>query len=282
MTDVPILQPHDITAIDCDVFKRLQIQTNPLGGNIIAWELQEGFEQPGPYHFYVDFGRSGTNEWEVLNQTPVIDDCFFVDPCQRHWDNLVDYYYRVRLVLPSVTDEAGNCAVYISEPQQANGIWGKKDWLTARYIIKQELKLQNKATVKTSAGVLLKRRRFGQQSVTTTTWDTGEVQHTGSEIDYGTGLVGGYYRAIDYRVTFDTPWKREFRRDDGTAGTRGDVKRTGRAIAYPYVEEDDVYVRSDSGERFRISAINTIAEIGNIPIIVQLEMSLAPVTSEIY
>ena len=142
MADVPILQAYDITGIDCDVFERLQIQTNPLGGNVIAWGLTQGFSQKGPYHFYVDFGRSGTNEWEVLNQTPVIDDCFFTDPCQRHWDNLVDYYYRVRLVLPNVKDEAGNCAVYVSAPQQANGIWDKSDWLKARYILKQENKLQ--------------------------------------------------------------------------------------------------------------------------------------------
>jgi len=279
---VPVLQSYDITGIDCNVFSRIQIQTNPLGGNVIAWGLRAGFTAQGPYHFYVDFGRSSTNEWQVLNESPVIDDCFFVDPCQRHWDTSVDYYYRVRLVLPNVVDAGGNCVAYISEPQQANGVWDKQDWLKARYIIRQELKLQNKRTVKTSAGVLLKRRRFGQQAVTTTTWETGEVQHTHANVDYGTGLVGGYFRAIDYRVTMDAPWSRKFGRSDPTKGTTNEVVRAGRAIAYPYVEYSDIYHRLDSGERFIIREIVTIAEIGNIPILVQLKLSLAPTTSQVY
>lgn len=279
---VPVLQTYDITGIDCNVFSRIQIQTNPLGGNVIAWGFKDSFTAKGPYHFYVDFGRSSTNEWEVLNQTPVVDDCFFTDPCQRHWDTLVDYYYRVRLVLPNVVDAGGNCAVYVSAPQQANGIWGKSDWLKARYIMSQELKLQNKRTAKTSAGVLLKRRRYGQVSSTTTTWDTNEIQNTHADVDYGTGLIGGYFRAIDYRVTMDTPWARKFGRSDPTKGTTNEIVRTGRASAYPYVETSDVYHRLDSGERFIIREIETIAEIGNIPIIVQLKLSLAPTTSEIY
>lgn len=285
---VPILPQFDLTNVDCAVFKRMQIVTNPLGGNFIAWGLSDSFQAPGPYHFYVDFGRSASNEWKVLNEVPLVDECFFIDPCQRHYDQMVDYYYRVRLVTPNDLDAEGNPKAYVSMPQQANGLWSKTDWLVARDVVRRELLYQNKKTNLTNKGVLLKRRRWGQLSPTTTEWDTQEILNTTSLVDHGTGIIGGYFRGVNYIITLDAPWSRKIKQD-GEVGTvqAGEsnpraISRKGRAVSYPFVERSDVYVRLDSGERYIIDRVASISEVGGIPIVVQLDLHLAPVTDPVY
>lgn len=277
-----IYDPTDPVKLDCQAFSRVQVVTNPLGGTMIGWGLKEGFEVKGPSHFYVDFGRSGTHdEWQALNQAPIVDACVSFDLVQRHWDQLVDFYYRVRLVTPEDLDANGHCKVYVSQPQQANGLWVKRDWLLAREIIRKEYLMQNKRTNVTHVGWLLKRRRFGQRCPQCKEYVTDDVQFAHCPVCFGTGFTGGYFKAIDYRITLDAPWHRKFERD-GTIGMRNDIVRQGRAVAYPYLDTRDLYVRRDSGERYLVMAIGQTAEVGGIPIVLQAELRLAPITDIIY
>jgi len=266
-----------------DVFKRVQVSVQPLGGNLIAWDLWSGMASKSVLHFYVDFGRPGTDEWEVLNTLPIINDCLFMDPVQRHWDQRADFYYRLRLVLPDEIDPStGQPTVYLSRPQQANGVWCKKDWLLARWIARKEYLYQRKAVNRTSVGKLLKRRRWGQISPQTMDWDGGGVQSTNTELDYGTGFLGGYFPGVDFTVSLvDDQWPRGFTVDPSVA-IRNDTVRNGRAVAYPYVDTFDVYVRKDTGERWFVQKINTVGEVGGIPVVVLLQLGLAPTTDIIY
>ena len=129
---------------------------------------------------------------------------------------------------------------------------------------------------------LLKRRRWGQVSPTTTDWDTGEVQFTNSEVDFGTGFIGGYFPPVDFTVSLiDDNWPRGFKIDPSLA-VRNQVVRLGRAVAYPYVDTFDVYVRRDTGERWHVQKVNTVGEVGGVPVVVLLQLGLAPVTDIIY
>lgn len=277
-----IYDPADPAKLDCQAFSRVQVVTNPLGGTMIAWGLKEGFEVKGPMHFYVDFGRSGVhNEWQPLNTVPIVDSCIAFDLAQRHWDQLVDFYYRVRLVAPEDLDEAGQCRSWASQPYQANGLWVKRDWLLAREIIRKEYLMQRKRTNVTQVGWLLKRRRFGQRCPQCKEYITDDVQFSQCPVCFGTGFTGGYFKAIDFRLTLDAPWNRKFERD-GTIGMRNDIIRQGRAVAYPYLDTRDVYIRRDSGERFFVMAVSQAAEVGGVPIVVQAELRLAPTTDIIY
>jgi hypothetical protein len=274
-------------SVDCEAFKRLQIQTNPLGGNVITWQLETAFTQAHdePYHFYVDYGKAGTDEWEVINTVPVVDHCLFIDPCQRHFSDLVDYFYRVRLVLPGEADGEGLCPYYISRPHQANGVWSHGDWLMAREIVRKEMLMTDKRTNKTNRGYLLKQKKYGTKFYPSREWDTRDIQHTDSTEDFGTGFPGGYFPAIDYTVTMDTPWSRSFKRHPqlGTVQSeRKAVVKSARALAYPYPESYDVYVRRDNGERYIIHNIDTLVELGGIPLVLSLELRLAPTTEIIH
>jgi hypothetical protein len=276
-----IYNPADITRLGCGIFKRIQTVVQPLGGNMIAWELFPNFNTPGPYHFYVDFGRPGTNEWEPLNQQPVVDSCAFYDTTQWHWDQLIDFYYRVRLVLPSTVDQSGVCQVHVSQPQQANGFLSKRDWLMAREICRKEYLVQRKRANVTNVGWILKRRRWGTSCDRCKEFDTTEVQSTSCPRCWGTGFLGGYFRGVDFRITMEAPWAREFKRDENVSLTNN-IQRLGRVVAYPYLDTNDVYVRRDTGERFYVNNLSSIAEISGVPIVLKVEVRLAPVTDIIY
>jgi hypothetical protein len=268
--------------MECGVFKRVQIVTQPLGGSSLAWGLRPGFKAKGPFHFYVDFGRSGSDEWETLNLSPLVDGCMFFDDKQRHYDQLADFYYRVRLVLPNEPDPAtGGCRVHLSQPHQANGLWSKRDWLIAREVCRKEYLMQRKRTNQTAVGFLFKRRRYGQPCSRCIEFDTGEVQSKSCAECHGTGFTGGYFQGVDFRITMNAPWSRKFKPDQ-TLGTRNDLVRTGRAVAYPYVDKYDIYWRRDTGERFIIHTVESLAEVGGIPVVVGLELRLAPVTDVVY
>jgi len=282
-TPSAIFDPRDARKLDCTCFKRVQILAQPLGGHLAAWELQTGFRGKGAFHFYVDFGRPGTNEWECLNTVPIVDSCLFMDPLQRHWDHLADWYYRVRLALPEDVDPAtGQCRLYASQPQQANGILNKKDWLLAREICRKEYLYQRKRVNMTAVGWLLKRKRWGTGCPQCLDYDSGEVKSVDCPVCYGTGFVGGYFPAVDFIFTLvNAPWPREFKWDE-TVSRKNDIARQGRAVAYPYLDTNDVYVRQDTGERFFVNQIQTAAEVGGVPVVVLAELRLAPVTHVIY
>jgi len=277
-TTIPIYDPSDQTTLDCTAFDRLQIVTQPRGGTLISWGLKPGFTAKEPFHFYVDFGRAGTvdGDWETLNCDPIVDECTFLDPEQRYFDTLADFYYRVRLVLPNE-----DCKVYASQPHQANGLWSKRDWLTAREIVRKEYLQQNKRTNITAQGQILKRRKFGEKCTRCSTWDTGEVEASRCLECYGTGILRGYRPAVDYRVTMDAPWDR-VRKFNDKAGTQYNIVRAGRGVAYPHIETRDVFVRRDNGERYVVQNVKTLVEVGGIPLIYMLELRLAPVTDMIY
>jgi hypothetical protein len=248
---------------------------------MIAWGLRAGFAGREPYHFYVDVGR-GSDEWTTLNDLPLINECMTVDSQRRHWDQLADFYYRVRLVTPSETDPStGQSKVYLSQPQQANGLWSRRDWLMAREIARREYLMQRKRTNVTATGTLLKRRKFGAACERCKEYDTGEVQNATCPYCFGTGISSGFYRGVDFTVMLDAPWDRDLKRDE-TVGNRRDVVRSARAVAYPYIENNDVFVRNDSGERFYVNAVKTLAELGGIPVVVQVELRLAPTTDIVY
>jgi hypothetical protein len=273
--NIPIFNEGDPVRLgSCDVFSRIQVVTQPLGGTRISWGLKPGFKAPGPFHFYVDFGRAGTSEWKMVQTTPVVDECTLIDPEQRYYDQTSDFYYRVRLLLPNQNNTA-----YVSQPQQANGLWSKRDWLVAKEIVRKEYLQQRKGTNKTCVGFVHKRRRWGQPCELCQEYDTREPQ-SWCETCFSTGFVGGYFKAVDMTMTLTAP-TREFKFSDNS-GIHNDITRMGRCVAYPHLDTNDVWVRRDNGERYFVNSIKHVAELGGIPLIYEVELRLAPVSEIIY
>lgn len=259
-------------------FTRIDVWHMARGMTEICWELSQNFFVHGPLHFYVDFGRAGTDTWIALNTEPIVDECCFIDECQRTWEHLHDGYYRVRLVLPN---EPGR-PVYTSYPYPATGQLDKKSWLIAREILRKELLQQKK--VDGTPGFLLKRKKFGVACTNPSCleWDTREVTDSNCPICYGTGIVGGYYPGIEHYFTFAQGDGR--RLDAGTPprGVSGDIKDSVRSILYPKIDTRDVWIASGSDQRYVVDRYEVIADIKGVSLVGTVHLSLAPATDVVY
>jgi hypothetical protein len=256
---------------DC-CFKRLQIWHMLRGGTQICWELAESSTFfKGRYHFFVDYGNAGTDEWIALNEEPIVDDCCYYDPCRRTWDSLMTGYYRVRLVLP---DEPG-CPVCKSEPARADLNLPRTAWLQARQIIRLEYLQQRHqdGVGEGSPGLLLKRKKFGQACPRCLDWDTKEITDSSCPICYGTGIVGGYYPGIEYWVTFGGGLKRrlDFKQPSGVTSN---PMEGGRVIMYPHIDTRDIWVDVRTDRRWLIDSYQVIASFRGLDLIAQAKLHL--------
>ena len=262
---------------DC-AFKRLEIWHMSRGGTEICWTLSENLHVRGTMHFYVDFGWPGTDEWIALNEDPIVDDCCFTDPCQRHWEKLSNGFYRVRMLLP---DEEG-CPVYISTPSPADGSLDKKDWLIAREIVRKELLQQSK--IDGTPGFLLKRKKFGPEcpNPDCLEWDTREVTDSNCPICYGTGITGGYYAGIEHYMTLQSGGSRRIDAGSPPRGVSADMNDVARSILYPRIDTRDVWVASGSDARYIIDGYSVVVDIKGLSLVGNVQLKLAPATDVVY
>lgn len=261
--------------MDCE-FVQVDVQYLGTSGAYICWRLRgDAVYFKGEYQFFVDFGWPATDEWITLNEEPIVDDCCYYDVCKRNWATLIEAYYRIRLVLPS---EPG-CPIYKSQPTRANGLLDRRDWLVARDIVRREY-LQQKYNG--TRGHLLVRKKFGTACPTCLDWDTREVRDSDCPTCYGTGLVGGYYPAVNYTITGSAGWSRRIVDGDPPKGTSSDITKSGRSILYPTIDTRDIWVRSDNGERYIIDNYTVIAQVKSVPLVVQPTIKLAPMSDIVY
>jgi hypothetical protein len=264
-------------------FKRVRVNhiTIPTTtGTLITWELKGTFLPKTPVSYYVDFGRPGEDEWQVLNALPIIDQQLFVDCTQHRWSHLIQHFYRIRAVVERA--DGSGCDTYKSTPQVASGDLGKKEWLVARKIICKELLLQDKRSG--TPALLMSRKRRGLKCRVCASIDTGEIADPDCTQCWGTGIAGGYFPANDYIITLDGPWNRRFRRNETTGAGKNDGKVV-RQVRVPftlYPKTGDIIVRKDNDDRFVVQNVQVIAEIRGVPLIGVLELRLVVGTDLIY
>jgi hypothetical protein len=258
-----------------EVFDRIRIihwvKQEPT---IICWKLKANFNEPGPYHFYVDVARSGSDEWTPISEVPVVDHHIAYDFEQRVWAKVLDQYYRVRLILP--TGE-----VITSEPQHALDNWPtKQHWIYAREIARKEYLAMKRFTG--TCGTLLKRKVWGPfcERKGCRDYDTEEVTFGKCPSCWGTGLAGGYYPGIEFWL-IQTPGPRRTITDDNVGLVNKRIMQA-RCLSYPFLETNDVWVDDNNDKRYIIQQIQPASSLMGIPIIQNVELRLAPFTDIVY
>lgn len=260
--------------MDCDILKQIVIWHMTRGQSQIAWELSPNFHGKEPYKFFVDFGQPATDTWIALNSEPIVDDCYFNDECQRAWDQLVEHYYRIRLL-------TADGQLYKSQPTQANGGLDRKSWLRARDIVRREHLQQRR--IDGTQGVLLKRKKFGVRCPQCLDHDTNEVTDSECPICYGTGLVGGYYPAVEFWFTLPANFNRRLTIAQPPRGMHGDKDLQGaRCVLYPQIDTRDIWVQAATDERYVIDSYQVVAEIRGLPLVAMAQLRLAPATDIVY
>jgi hypothetical protein len=256
------------------VFDRIWITHVTIGGTVVEWALKANFNDPGPFVYQLQLGRTGSNtadDWINVG-LPVEDACYAVDDSQRVHGRTQWTHYRVKL-----TTDAG---VFYSNPEPVFGKLDNYDWRRVKEIIRS-YKLYLQKTHAGTKGSLLKRRLFGTPCSCTDELTQG-IRLPNHEECYGTGIVGGYFDPIPCSYAeFST--EAFYNTVDDARGTVQDGPDARvKLLNVPQVFSGDVWVNATTDERWYIHDISTIAEVRGVPIILGCTFSLAPFKDVIY
>jgi hypothetical protein len=255
------------------VFSRVWVDNVMRGGTLIYWQMDDAFTDPGPWEFQAQWGRTVNGPWTDLSIVPVQDTYYTVDPESHLYAKQIDLYYRVRVT-------SGAARTFYSDPTRADGGLPERDWRIAREIIRKEYLYYMKSPGGIR-GCLLKRRNWGDRCTECTDYDTGEVSKPKCYTCYGTGIVGGYYPPFSYWVLMQGQRSQRISRDD-QKGMQADKTMTVRGVAYPYIESGDIWVSTDNDRRWVVNGMQEVTIMRTRPVVLNLELRLAPASDIIY
>jgi hypothetical protein len=256
-------------------FFEIYVASNPAGGSIVYWGLDRSFDGQGPLVFTLEWAETPEGSWEEV--TRVTDTYFAVDPTPRMFAKEQASYYRLKL---DYTTACGESSTATSYAQQSYGVWTKRDWLLAREISRKERLLQQRYVG--WKGYLLKRKLWGVDCPTCSTWDTEDVGHGKCQTCYGTGKQGGYWPGHEVYGYQQSGGPEYMQTVDLNVGMKEDITVQLRMLAYPHINTYDVFVEEDAGRRFIVQKVGVAAEIKGIPLVYVAVMMQAPFTDIVY
>lgn len=258
------------------VFDRVVVRHHIKGGTRVYWELLPSFTDRRPLTFQLQAGNTASHDagdWEDVG-TPVVDAYSAVDPEQRAWGKRNATHYRVK-----VTSSLGE---HYSDPSSGMGVLSRRDWLTARELVRQRL-VEFRVGFAAQDGYLLKRRWTGTRCPRCLDLQTLEVRDGDCPECYGTGFESGYYFPVacvwaklglkSYRTELDGGQSR---------GTIDDVTIKADMLMTDLLGEDDVWVARKTDDRYYVHRVTHTAEVRGVPVSADVELRLIPYTSRIY
>jgi hypothetical protein len=245
----------------------------------VSWCMEPSFAGVMPLRFTLYRGRAvNDSNWERIAE--VVDQPWLYDrrPVRRPHERST--FYKVEVV-----DADG--IQYWSHPVSWDVSWNHYDWRLCREIIRKEQLLQgirNGSAQQRGGGTkgyLLKRRQFGEGCTRCLDQNTGVPTDSHCPICYGTGVVGGYYDALEYWV-IQQPTHRVTRLSE-QGDTRTTVIEMVRSLAHPAPEAKDVWVQSGNDVRYEVqSDIDKIARHRGVDIVLGLRLLELPTTNAVY
>lgn len=250
-------------------FKSVEVYVTPSNQVIVEWRMDRCFPlvDSAPV-FYVEVARAG-GEWTRLNPTEPVDNCWYVDETKYRCSKDSDIFYRV-----VASDGAQE---YTSHPESVLGVWNRHDMLIARDVVRKEYLLLQRYSG--TRGLLLKRRNHGVPCSNPSCLDLDLEIPTSTSCPecFGTGFKNGYYNALVYYIDIGAFVRgKDVQLPVGTVDPR---QQLGRAVAYPRVDEYDIWVDADKNKRYVIREIEVLVALKNKPLVYKLKLHELPATS---
>jgi hypothetical protein len=255
-------------------FRRVSVDHMVRGTTRVWWQLERTFNEPGPYVFQLQLGKTGLRDavdWVNIGP-PVVNGYMASDPEWREAGyDLLDHY-RVVLTTPA--------SVYVSQAANCYGDIPEKDWLIAREIIrKEQLRFKYVAV----PGYLLKPFRFGKMCRRCRDQLTQEVLDSDCPVCNGTGFEVGYHPPLSLQCwDLSTQTIQEDVDAQFKGMTRNNPYITARLVGFPAINKSDIWVNGSSDERWLVETIQIAAAIRNVPIVYQVKMGLLPFSNTAY
>ncbi len=255
-------------------FRRVSVDHMVRGVTRVWWQLEPLFNDPGPYTFQLQFGRTGlrdTPDWKDIGG-PVVNGFTATDSEWREGGYDILSHYRVKLTTPN--------GVYVSQAANCYGELTEKDWLLAREIIRKERLRHRMVSV---SGYLLKPYRYGKPCPRCRDQLTQEVTDANCDVCNGTGFEVGFHPPLALQCWDLSPETIQEDVDDQVKGsTRENAYVTARVVGFPALNKNDIWVNGSSDERWRVETIQVLAAIRGVPIVYSVKMGLLPFNNAVY
>jgi hypothetical protein len=255
-------------------FRRVSVDHMVRGVTRVWWQLERVFNDPGPYTFQLQFGRTGLKnalDWKDVG-APVVNAYSTTDPTFREIGYDLSTHYRVVLTTPTNK--------YVSQPVGCDGDLNERDWLLAREVIRKEMVRHKLASI---AGYLLKPFRYGKPCKRCRDTLTQEMLDADCPICNGTGFELGYHPPLALQFWDLTPQTIAENVDAQLKGmTRDNPYVTARVIGFPALNKYDIWVNGSSDERWLVDTIQVVAAIRGVPIVYSVKLGLLPLNNSAY
>lgn len=254
-------------------FRRVSVDHMVRGTSRIWWQLEPLFNEPGPYSFQLQYGRTGlrdTVDWKNIG-APVTNGYAAEDPAWHEGGYDLLAHYRVILTTPNNK--------YVSQAANCFGELTERDWLLSREVIRKE---QLRHRLVSVSGFLIKPYRFGKFCKRCRDQLTQEVTDSDCPQCNGTGFEVGYHPPLAMQCWDLSPQIIQEDVSDTKGTTRENAYVEARVIGFPALNKNDIWVNSTTDERWRIEAIQVAAAMRGVPIIYTVRMGLLPFGNPVY
>lgn len=263
-------QQHPLSIVP--PFERIDVHNLIAGGTTVQWVMRKGFCEPEPYTFQLQYAEAdvpGAN-WTNVG-SPVTDAYVATDPTRRNSGKELTAHYRIRL-----TTSLNN--TYVSPPVGAMGVLSPREWGYAQEIIRKERLNMRRSAI---PGLLYKAKRAGTPCPDCLDPDLGQVTDSKCLTCFGLRIDGGYYDPVEVYADLQ-PSGHDLKRSFQTGPMDEPWVHTARMLASPYPAALDVWVNKESDERHIIRKITNVSELRGVPIVVNVELRLAPFDDIVY
>jgi hypothetical protein len=259
-----------------NVFNKVSVDYMVAGGARVTWEINRYFTDPEPHYFTLQVNRNfgETDDWETIGSENVLNVNWLMDGTHRLYAKDLNLVYRVRLVTQNAT--------YYSLQSQVMGNLTVRQWNLAR-VIARKLDLQSRRrTLVTFPGYLLKHKLYGTECSCLDPF-TKESTNTDHELCYGTGVLGGYWKATEHSM-YQKANDGDYPHLDpaGNRGTIDDQVISAQFRGLPGMARHDVWVDASSDLRYSVHKVDVNAAMNSVPLIATVELRLVPLGHILY
>lgn len=260
-----------------EVFSSVRVYPMVAGTTRVVWALKPTFAAAGPFRFLLQYSLYPVDEFSAWEDAGELTEDVYeaIDVCIRSQGNFMRAHYRVLLL-----DADDN--QYTSRPTPANATFDfRQSQILGQVLRTEELRMRNSPN--SSLGILLKRKTTGLRCTVCSDHMTNQVTDSSCETCYGTGFVGGYWRAADCSMVdfVKEPAQRSMVREP--QGTMENQINYVRMLNIPQIFSNDVWIQQGNDHRYVIQSFASEIEIGSAAIVLQpVEFRLAEFSHIIY
>jgi len=270
LTDPQIRDPAIVITRDTVTpFAALDIWPSVNGATIVTWQPNPLFKEPlsDNTELILEFSYDlSPDSWILVTVCPIT--YFLTDSVPRFRGQAIAGAYRLRL-------RCGDTE-YTSEPTSLFKKLSFTEYRTALKIIRAE----NRQLYHKSPGYLLKRKHFGVRCTSCNDPLSNVATKDTCRICYGTGFVGGYYKPVPCGMEITLSDSND--RVDPARGPVNDGQSQGRIVALYSPEQNDVWVDSTTGSRYRVVSHKVICHQRSIPLVLMVQLKHIPASDAVY